>query len=415
MKKNWLITLIVVFLIFSIATPPVLGATKGSTMAEVQKKITSLTKQVKDLKNKLGLKIKETDKLKKEKSALQNQIKTKDLSNKNKDIQIVNLNKAIKEKDINLLDLTESINDKNIEISDLSESIVEKDETIEELHKKIKQLEQLSSVNFIYTDEKGNLLSSNSKNAIKWYEFRTDQITIYLTAKAFNEFGYIIDISDEVVTDICQYFNGNQLPQNMAVFISFNDTVSKATSGEYFAGEKRAFIRGESFYPHNRYTQESLVDVYVHELTHAFQDALAPNLFNANVSSGGLYWLTEGMASYVEHQFIPYENYAIPEGHLTSEHKYNKEEYRAKILRSIKENNIDMDSFTKLPERMKMYKSYEIYESLIYFIENKYNHNTLLTYTKSLETQDPINSFMPTFKTTEEQFINDWKEYYSLK
>jgi hypothetical protein len=121
------------------------------------------------------------------------------------------------------------------------------------------------------------------------------------------------------------------------------------------------------------------------------------------------------MASFVEHQFISYEEYDIPKNHITTEHKYSKEVYKEKIIKSAKENSIEIDNLNRLPERMKMYNGYDIYESIIYFVENQYGRNKLIAFTKSLQTQDMNQSIMTYFNISEEHFMNEWKEYYSLK
>ncbi|OEH93543.1 hypothetical protein BFG57_00710 [Bacillus solimangrovi] len=59
-------------------------------------------------------------------------------------------------------------------------------------------------------------------------------------------------------------------------------------------------------------------------------------------------------------------------------------------------------------------RGYETYESMIYYINDKYGNEKIFDFIENLRRQDINDELYDTFKVTEEQFIQDWKEYFSL-
>jgi hypothetical protein len=382
MRKKMFIFTLLLTLTFIITTPTVFGASKTPTVAELQKKITALTKQVKDLTTKLTAKTKEADKLKKEKTTLENLIKNKD-----KIIQV-----------------------KQDEIDNLKYEIVDKDKIIEEQNKKIQHLARLSTAKTIYTDENINILSSNSKDAIKWYEFETKHSLIYMSESAYEQNSYIINISDKIFDDITTYF-GKPISKKVKVYIWQNETINRGNS-TYIPNESAVFINASIFSPIVK-SEWNVISTFVHEVAHAFTDLSISMKSSVNLINGGYnYWINEGLAVYIAYQHIEYKNYDIPQDHF-KEYKRNPIEYTKLIQDSFRYNKLVESSFYKLPGE-PIYSHYGIYESLVFYINEKYGKDKFLEFIEKQRFQNTTIAFESVFGVSEEQFIKDWKKYFLL-
>jgi uncharacterized protein YoxC len=381
MNRKVLIYLLTFIFVFVLVIPEALSAGNQPTVAELQKKITALTKQVKDLTSNLAKRNKEMTALKKEKTTLQNQVKSK-----------------------------------NTTIDGLQQEVEAKEYQLQEQNLELENLEKLLTANFIYTDLAGKILSTKTGDAIKWYEFKTDQTTIYLTLEAYKEYSYLPDIANQISDNLSKYFGGKRLNQNVQVFISFTEPITK--SGGFYSDENRIFLKGSTFYPFKTSTTRlNMADAYVHELAHAYQRAISPELFNSRSPLFGSYWLREGSASYVQSQLQNYLKTAIPQKHTLNFNKYSIEEYKGSILGAMKSNKLEVAEFTKLPERLMLHKgeyAYELYASFIYWIENEYGHEKMLAFLETLNTLSLREALVKNFGKTEEQFVAEWKKFYSL-
>lgn len=375
MKKRFIFFILFVFM-FTTATPTVIGATsKTPTIAELQKKIAVLTKQVASLTASLTQKNKENTALKKDKTNLQNQIKSK-------------------QNEINTL---KSSNENKDDI------INDKDSIIKEKDKQIEQLKLLSTAEITYTNE-----YLNSGNNVKWYKFKTRYTTLYFTQKAFEEHNYIVNVADNILEDVSHYFGVNK-PENTATYIYTNGDVSlRETYANYDFNTKRIVINSSSYYPISSRNKEDLVSVFVHEYSHSFQ-AESLQLFGRGIS---VRWLTEGMADYVDHQFIDYKKYNIPSKYLFN-NKTNKESFKEKIKNNLQYNNEEV--FTKLPLNNENHVGYDSYESIIYFLENTYGHAKVMDFLlEAFKTPNAGEAVKNVFGIDEYQLMKQWREYFSL-
>ncbi len=366
MKKKLLSFSLIVVLLFSMS-PAVFGASKGtSSVAQLQKKITELTNQIKTLKSKLTAK----DKII---TTLSNNLETKENINKNLILQL----------------------------SDKTEQLANKDDLYSKLS------------GFIYTDEKGNAVSKDTPGSVKWFEFKTDMTTIYLTPHALEKFSFIVNLSDQVLGNIASYFETNKLPSEVPVFIWFDEPVKKTGYGEYFASEKKIFINGSKYSPYNKQNKENFIGVYVHEYTHAYQDVyLNFNEIRGRLNSQ-LSWLNEGMADYIDHQYIQYTYYNLSPEQITMDYKYDKLYYKKLVTDVLKANNVTLAQLSQLPNDVQ-YQGYGVFESMIYYIEQSYGHDKLFDFIEDMRTQSMNESLIKEFGVSEEKFIQDWKKYFSL-
>jgi hypothetical protein len=380
----------VFILIFLIASPTVLSAAKGPTVADLQKKITVLSRQVKDLKTKLSLKTKESEKYKKEITTYKNN---------NDSLKIENV--SLRKQKIELESLIESDYEK---ITQLNGYLEEKD-------KNVNRLEKLLNAKVIYTDNNINVITENNPNAIKWYGFETQQATIYFTRKAFEAYWYIVDISDEVLADTASYFNMKNSPKKIPVFISFNEPIRDIEFAQYPSDEDKIFIIGSKFVPYNKNNNEGIIQVYTHEFTHAFQD-------NLKIFSNGQFdfddekrWLYEGMAAYLSRQHMDYTQYNIPNDHL-GEFRYGVERYKNMILNAIYYNKeVNLSTITTM---INSTNNYTFYESVIYYMHEKYGKEKVNRFIDEFKNKTLSNALMESYGVTEEQFMSQWKKFYKL-
>jgi hypothetical protein len=283
----------------------------------------------------------------------------------------------------------------------------------EKLTIQIEELELLAKVDeIIYTDEWGNQLPMTNPNTIKWFGFKEKQVTIYLTEKSLQKFGFLIGKSDAILLDIAKYFGVPSLPNRIPVFICFDEPIKISGFGEYKSKEKKVLMRGASVSPYNHTTNTSIVSLFVHELTHAFQDQVMNLNHIRTVRNSSLYWIAEGMGEFVQRHYINYQKYDIPTQHLNMRHKSNQNEYTKLIKRNLKLNGITVNQITNLPSEMM--KNYETYESIYYYIETVYGHAVTMRFIEDLENLTINESCIKNFKVSEKALIEGWKRYFYL-
>ncbi|WP_108671383.1 hypothetical protein [Peribacillus acanthi] len=385
MLKKLVIAIVISMLCLTVVGPPALGATKTPTVAQLQKKVAELTKQIKNLTTSINQRTKE-------KASLQSQIKSKDGTIQKQQKEIQRLKEIMANKD----DLIE-----------------EKEALILEQELKMKNLETLSRAEVLFTDANGNTVSQDTSGAIKWYGFKTDYTVIYLTQHAFDKFHFILDLSDTIMEDIAPYFGVKKLPQQVPVFISFDEPVTKTKSGEYFAREKRIFIKGDFFRPYSTRVEENFIGVYVHEFAHAFQDVALDLNPIRDKNRSNMMWLNEGMACFVGHQFIDYAKYNLEQDQITMRYQYDKDVYKEQIMGDLRATNSNIQTINSLPNE-HVYAGSAIYESMIFYIEEKYGHKLFFEFIESLRSQSVPEALQKHFGVTEAQFIEDWKIFFDL-
>jgi regulator of replication initiation timing len=388
MKKKITIFTLVLTLIFSATSLDVFAASKTTTIQQLQKKISELTKQVKSLSSSISTKTKENKDLKSKLEKV-----TKDLNNLNSD------NKSLKQ-----------------QIEEKDNEIYEKNKKIEELNKQAKKNEQLHNAEIIYTDSNGISVSKDREGAIQWHKFKTEMATIYLTPSAYKEFSYLLDISDPILIETAKYFGVTKFSKQISVYVWLDENITKNRNGEYgnyFYGENNIFINGKIHKLWNDKNRGNFTKTYVHEFAHAFQDDVI-NLFPIRIATGtDMLWLMEGMADYVVHQHVGYDKYSLPSEQTPVKAKYSLGTYSNYIKGSLKESNVNIDSIVGIPNATR-YSGYAIYESMIYYIETIYGHNKFFNFIEGLRFQSINDSMVKNFGVTETQFIQDWKMYYSL-
>jgi uncharacterized protein YoxC len=382
MRKKLFIYTLLLTLTLTLATPTALGASKTPTVAELQKKITALTKQVKDLTTKLNKNSKDIAAQKKKISELESKIKSKEQIISKKETEIESLNNEIE--------------------SNKKES-TEKALIIEDKTKSIEILSKASDI--IYTDSNGNFVEE-SNTSIKWYVFKTEQANMYLTKSAIEKFGYILEISDNVIKDIAPYFNVKELPSKVSVFIWVEEPITKSVTGDYFARDDQIFINGGS-----EFHKTSIINTYIHELTHAFQDIVF-RLFTHENYYQDVFFITEGMANYVTYHYFDYTKYNVPR----DSNIYDKNNLSIRVDRAFQNLNLDKKKFTHLPPAniKKPWMDYSIYEGIIYYIEDIYGHQKMVQFIEYQKYLPISESVVKTYGVSEEQLVKDWKEYFGL-
>ncbi|MFD2442882.1 hypothetical protein ACFSO7_02585 [Bacillus sp. CGMCC 1.16607] len=382
MKKKITILTLVLTLLISVPSFNVLAVSKSPSIEQLQRQIASLTKQIKNLTSNIATKNKENKELK------ANLDKVTEELNKSKDENI-----SLKQQ------LEEKINEIN-----------EKNKKIEEL---IKKADQLSKAQIIYTDSNRNIVSKDTTGAIKWYKFQTTMTTIFLTESAYQEVGYILDLADEVITDVGSYFGATKLPQGVTAYIWQNEKVAQTSYGEYVARDKRVLIDVSKFAPYNNSNEENFIGVFVHEFAHAFQDTYQNFNSIRDKFKSNMMWINEGVASYVDGQHIDYSKYHLPKNQLTMRYKYNKDVYKERVLGSMSYFGKDINDLKELLDD-SFFKVDAPSESMIYYIEEKYSHKKFFDFIEGLRTQSINDSMVKNFGVTEAQFIQDWRQYYGL-
>lgn len=405
MKKRLMILSLILVLVFSIASPAVLGASKSSpTIAQLQKKITELTKQIKTLNTNLSKKAQEIKTLKnniskktEENTVLKNEVKTLSMDLGKSNNENASLKYQVTEKD-------KQLSEQQSKVEDLTK-------VNQELTKKANLLTQVSEI--IYTDSNVNPVSKGTNGAIKWYGFKKDMTTIYLTPNAFEQFYFIIGTSDQALKEIASYFGTTKLSRDIPVYIWLNDPITVKSYGEYLAREKRILINGIVHEKYNQYNRGNFTKTYIHEFAHAFQDVtLNLNPIRDRFRSD-MMWLNEGMADYIVQQYVEYRQYTLPDHQTPLHYKFGKETYTEFINGSLQESKATINDMTNVPNDTR-YSGYIIYESMIYYIENKYGHKKFFEFIEGLRIQSISDSMEKNFGVTEEQFIKDWKKYFSL-
>ncbi|MFD2446368.1 hypothetical protein ACFSO7_20615 [Bacillus sp. CGMCC 1.16607] len=372
MKKKFTIFVFIFTLLFSVTNLDVLASSKASTIEQLQKKITELTKQVKNLTSNLATKTKEANNLEKENTTLRNQIKSKD----------------------------DAIMSKENDLGIIKEGIEEKNKIIEKQIERIKQLEQLSKAEVVYTDK-----YLNAGNDVKWYKFKTKYTNIFLTPKAYQDFSYIVDISDELLGDVGSYFGVSEVSAEISTFIWNGNEVIKEDRLVYEDKLQRISIDVAMMHPVINHTPEDFVSIFVHEYAHVFL-IRALRTYDYGI---GIKWLNEGIPEYINNQFIDYSKYDIPKDHLKI-NKYTREDFSRLIFKILERDKIPM--LTKLPTQQL---DYLIYESFVYFLENTYGHKKFLEFNLEAHKNPNLNEvYKNFFGIDENQLIKNWKDYFSL-
>lgn len=413
MIKKLAIFPLIAVLVLSFTRPMVEGASNEPSIAQLQKKITELTKQVKALTSKLSQKEKENANLKKKAAEKDKSIKKLNEDLKKAKNSIAAMEQSMKDKDKSLADQTKKLKEKEGKITEYAKLVEEKDSLIENQKSQLEALMNISEIH--YTDPQGKAVSKDSKGAIKWYGFKTEMTTLYLTPSAFAEVSYIINISDTVLSDIGQYFGTSKLPGEIPAYIWKDEPVTKTGYGEYFAKEKRLFINLSKYAPYNSGNEENFISVFTHEYAHAFQDTyLNFNEVRGDKYNSDMLWLNEGMANFINNQQMEYKKYNLPDSQLTMKYKRGKDHYKGDILGTLSHFNKPLNGLTSLLDD-SYFKNYPLGESMVYYIEVSYGRHKLFPFIESLRSMNISDSMVKHFGVTEAQFIQDWKEYYSLQ
>jgi hypothetical protein len=385
-KKAVIMISLCFIILFSILIP--VSEAGNQTIPQLQKKIFELSKQVKALTDKLNQNTKEITTQKKKISDLESKIKSKDKIISKKEMEIENLNNLVYEYEL-------EIETKKIEIKENEQNIDKKTKTLEIM---------ANTSEIIYTDSSGNIIGA-SNTAIKWYGFKTEQANMYLTKSAIEKFGYIIETSDNIIKNIAPYFNVNELPSKVSVYIWVDEPVTKTNTGEYFSRDDQIFINGGS-YSH----QTTIIHTYIHELTHAFQD-LVFKLFTHENYYQDVFFITEGMANYVTFHYFDYTRYNIPTVNI-----YDKNTLSRMVERAFVNLNLDKEKFTHLPPTniKKPWMDYSIYEGIIYYLEDNYGHERFVQFVEYQKYLPISESLFKAFGVSEEELIKDWKKYFGL-
>ncbi|WP_409271438.1 hypothetical protein V1499_18330 [Neobacillus sp. SCS-31] len=416
MKQKYLALTLIVVLLFTIAMPFPTSMAKGPTIGELQKKITALTKQVKDLTTKLNVKTKEakdvTAKLNakaKEAKGLSSALTAKTKEVKELSTKLTAQTKETKELKEDNSDLITQLNDKDRLIDGKDKIIGEKEAEIEKLKGQLAEQERahkLKSATIVYTNE-----SLQPGTSIKWYKFNTNRTSIYMTLPAFEQYSYILDSTDQLVADVSKYFNA-EVKSKFDIYVWMDENVTGTTGSEYKMSSDRVLIRGTKFHPVNSTNKTPFVNCLAHEIAHAVQD-LGANILSRN-GRPGVFWVTEGTGMFIQDHYIDYTKYNFPENHIIIDTP-DKARYTKWIKdRSFFADKIDVSTMTKLPRDLELHSDYSIYASIIYYIENQYGHDKLLNFFEYHKTLTTPESISKAFDVTEEQFVQDWKKYFSL-
>jgi hypothetical protein len=385
-KRLFIFSLIFVFLL-SIAIPTSYEAAskKPPTIQELQKLVTSLTNQVKDLKTALTVKTKENNK------------------NKTENAKLKNENAVLKTKN----------NELEYKLENQSNKIDEFNEMIRQRDLEIKSLKQLSKSKIVYSDAAIKNVGSSS-NEIKWYEFETKQAFIYMTESAYERHGYIVEISDEILEDISSYFV-KPLSKKVKVFLWENESIVNRgpASYEIIGNGGAVFIKASNFYPSVK-SDWNVISTFVHEVAHSYVDLSIDMKSNVNLINGGYnFWINEGLAEYIKTQHIDFNDYDIPKDHLKN-YKRNPLEYPKLIQESFYWNRVEATAFIKLPSD-PIFSHYGIYESLVYYLNEKYGKGKFLEFIEKQKSQKESIAFESVFGISEEDFINEWKRHFNIK
>ncbi|RDU37074.1 hypothetical protein DRW41_10335 [Neobacillus piezotolerans] len=402
MKQKYLALILIFVLLFTLAMPLPTSMAKGPTIGELQKKITALTKQVKDLTGKLSAKTKEAK-----------DVSTK-LATKTKEAKDLSAKLTAKTKETEKLkteksNLSKQLNNKDALIDSKDRIIDEKEAELEKLKGQLEEQEKankLKTASIVYTNE-----TLQPGTNIKWYKFNTNRTSIYMTLPAFEQYSYILDSTDLLVADISKYFN-TEIKSKFEIYVWMDENVTGTTGSEYKNISDRVLIRGSKFFPVNHSNKIPFVNCLAHEIAHAVQD-LGVSIIDRN-GKPGVFWVTEGTGMYIQDHYIDYTKYNFPEDHIIIDTP-DKAKYTKWINdRSFLVDKVDVSTMSKLPKDLELHSDYSIYASIIYFIENQYGHGKLLDfieYHKTLTTPDSVSK---AFGVTEEQLVQDWKKYFSL-
>ena len=277
---------------------------------------------------------------------------------------------------------------------------------------------QISSLNEEIKQLKSNKDTSNkdTSDKVTYITHQHGNLTLMFTPTAYEDYGYLHTDFDKLTKEMFKYFGEKDVKNPVKVYIqSDNDRVERPNSGAFYeSGERVVVINPDMNF--EMAGHDSVKFVFIHELSHAMQDATWGFETLHNVTRGEKNWILEGHADYIAKKLSGFTQYGAssdPAGAARDQAYYYKELHNRNGAEGWKP--LDWSSITTFQQLSLHRDEYFAFEAIVNFIATNYSldHYGMML-DEMAKGKTGAEAIQAVFKKSDTDLMKEYKTYYKL-